>query len=96
MKDLEDLAPKQVVLVGIETHICMLQTALDLLRIGKQVFVVGDAVGARSAERHEMGLRRIEAAGAVIVHSESIVYEWLGTAEHPRFRDVLALVKEYS
>jgi nicotinamidase-related amidase len=82
------------VLVGIETHICVSQTAHDLLRTGKQVFVCADAVSARSPDRHAIGLERIRAAGAVVAHTESVVYEWMGGADHPRFRDVLRLVKE--
>ncbi|MBI5705462.1 MAG: hydrolase [Armatimonadetes bacterium] len=94
--ELVALAPKQLVIAGIETHICVLQTVLDLLRMGHRVFVVSDATGARSQDRHELGLRRMERAGAVLVHSESAVYEWLGSAQHLRFRQVLSLVKETS
>lgn len=96
LAELAAVAPRQIVVAGIETHICVLQTVLDLLRRDHRVFVVSDAVGARSQDRHELGLRRMEGTGAVLVHSESTVYEWLGSAGHERFRQVLAIVKDYA
>ncbi len=88
------LGRNQAVIVGIETPICIAQTALQLLDNGIQVVIGADATGARSAEAHAVALARMAAAGAVIATSDSIVYEWLGTAAHPRFRDVLQLMKE--
>lgn len=83
----------QIVVCGIETHICVCQTTLDLLASDFDVFVVSDAVSARSPEAHEIGLRRMSDSGAFITHSESVAYEWLEAADHPRFREVLQLVK---
>ncbi|MBX3111143.1 MAG: isochorismatase family protein [Fimbriimonadaceae bacterium] len=83
----------QVVLCGVESHICVTQTALDLLGDDHDVFVVADAVSARSAEMHDVALQRLRDVGVEVVHSESVAYEWLGSAEHEAFRDVLALVK---
>jgi hypothetical protein len=57
---------------------------------------VPDAVTSRAEESTETGLKRIAALGTTMAHSESVVYEWLGTADHPRFREVLAVVKEFS
>lgn len=91
---LEATQRRQVVLVGIETHICVSQTAHDLLQRGFEVIVCADAVGARTLDRHQIGLARIRDAGAVIAHTESMAYEWMATAERPEFRDVLKLVKE--
>jgi nicotinamidase-related amidase len=93
---LSALDPEQVVLVGIETHICVTQTAEHLIEQGTAVFVAADAVGARTAEMHAIGLARLGAWGAVLAHSESLAYEWLVTAENEKFRDALAIVKRYA
>ncbi|RYG34796.1 isochorismatase family protein [bacterium] len=86
--------PGVVLLVGVETHICVAQTALDLRAAGREVAVAADAAGARTEDRHTLGLERMRAAGVAIVHSEAVLYEWLESAEHPRFREALKLVKE--
>lgn len=83
----------QIVVTGCETHVCVLQTALGLIDAGKQVYMVRDAVGSRRAESKEAALRRLERHGAEIVTTEMAVFEWLGSAEHPRFRDAVALIK---
>ena len=64
-----------------------------LLGEGLQVFVVADAVGSRLAENKRAALRRMERYGAELVTTEMVLFEWLGTAEHPRFRDISRLVK---
>jgi nicotinamidase-related amidase len=84
----------KVVLAGIETHVCVLQTGLDLLAAGFQVFVPADAVGSRYPIDHEYGLRRLEKAGAVLTTSECCVFEWVGGADHPHFKKVSVLVQE--
>lgn len=84
---------KQVVLCGIETHICVTQTALLLRERGFDVLVAADAVAARSVLAHDIGLARMRQSGVQITHTESVVYEWMQTANHERFRDVLKLVK---
>jgi len=81
-----------VLLAGLETHVCVAQTALDLLGRGLAVFVAVDAVGARHAIDHETALRRLEAAGAILTTTEAAIFEWCGSAEHPRFQDVRRLV----
>lgn len=86
----------QAILVGIETHICVSQTAHHLLDLEFEVAVCADAVGSRSTDRHEMGLNRMREAGAAIVHTESIAYEWMHSAEHPRFREALEVVKQFA
>jgi isochorismate hydrolase len=86
----------QIVLIGIETHICISQTALDLLTKGFEVIVCADAVSARSPDRHSLGLERIRDAGAGIAHTESVAYEWMGAADSPAFREALELVKSHS
>jgi nicotinamidase-related amidase len=84
----------QVVLAGMETHVCVAQTALDLLAQGFAVFVPADAISARGGLDHEMALRRLERAGAVLTTAEAVVFEWAGSAAHPRFKDLSRLVKE--
>lgn len=83
---------ESVVLAGIETHVCILQTALDLVAKGVTVFVAVDAVGSRFAIDHEVGLRRMEQAGVVLTTSESLLFEWCQGAEHARFREVRSLI----
>jgi len=85
---------RHVVLVGVEAHVCVAQTAVDLIGAGYQVVVTADAVSSRTERRMELGLERVRAAGATLAHTEGIVYEWMRSADHPRFRDVLAIVKE--
>ncbi len=92
---LEATGRRQVVLVGIETHICVSQSAHDLLGKGFDVAIGVDAVSARTLDRHKIGLKRIRDAGAVTAHTESIAYEWMETADSPAFKGVLGIVKEY-
>jgi nicotinamidase-related amidase len=82
-----------VVLAGAEAHVCVLQTALGLLDRSRRVFVVADAIGSRRSESKKVALRRLERAGAEIVTTEMVIFEWLGTAEDPAFKSVIALVK---
>ncbi|RAI45701.1 isochorismatase family protein [Rhodoplanes roseus] len=82
-----------LVVAGCEAHVCVCQTVLGLLAIRRQVYVVRDAIGARRAESKETALRRMERNGAEIVTTEMVLFEWLETAEHPRFRDVVAMVR---
>lgn len=83
----------ELVLCGCEAHVCLGQTALGLLALGRRVIVVQDAVGSRVAESKTVALRRLERHGAEIVTTEMVAFEWLRNASHPRFREVLALVK---
>ncbi|MCL4767089.1 MAG: isochorismatase family protein [Hyphomicrobiaceae bacterium] len=82
-----------VVVAGCETHVCVLQTVMGMLDKGMQVYLVRDAVGSRTAESREAALRRAERHGAELVTTEMVVFEWLATCDHPRFREALALVK---
>jgi nicotinamidase-related amidase len=82
-----------VVVAGCEAHVCVLQTVLGLLDSGRRVFVARDAIGSRRAESKETAIRRMERHGAEIVTAEMVVFEWLGSAEHPRFREAVALIK---
>lgn len=84
---------RTLVLTGCETHICVLQTALGLIDAGRKVFVVADAVGSRSPESKRLGLERMEQAGATLVTTEMVLFEWVADARHPRFKEISALVK---
>ncbi|WP_457105879.1 isochorismatase family protein [Methylobacterium sp. P5_C11] len=86
-------ADRDLVVTGCEAHICVLQTVLGLLDAGRRAFVVRDAVGSRRTESREAALTRMAAHGAEIVTTEMVVFEWLGTARHPRFREVVKLIK---
>jgi nicotinamidase-related amidase len=81
------------VISGVETHICVLQTTLDLLGKGRQVAVVADAIAARNSLDHELGLKRMEAAGALPVTAEMLIYELLGRSDSPQFKQILPLIK---
>lgn len=84
----------KVVLTGIETHVCVLNTALDLLAANFQVYLAVDAVGSRFAIDHDVALRRLESAGAILTTAETALFEMTGGAGHPRFKQVSALVQE--
>jgi len=82
-----------VVVAGCEAHVCVLQTVLGLLDLGRRVCLVRDALGSRKPESKETAIRRLERHGAEVVTTEMVVFEWLATAQHPRFRDALQLLK---
>lgn len=83
----------QVVLCGVETHICVSQTAHDLLHAGYPVHVAADAVSSRTLEKHKLGMERIRDAGIKPCAAEAAVYEWLREAGSPEFKEILKLVK---
>ena len=83
----------QVVVCGIETHVCVSQTAHDLLQRGVEVHVPADAVGSRKEGDYRWGLERLDRAGAVVTTVESVLFELLGRAGTPEFKQVQALVK---
>jgi nicotinamidase-related amidase len=83
-----------VVVVGMETHVCVLNTALDLIEAGLHVFVPVDAVQSRYRVDHDTALRRMERAGAVLTTAETTVFEWLGGSDHPQFKAASKLVQE--
>jgi nicotinamidase-related amidase len=83
----------QVLICGIETHVCVSQTAHDLLDRGLQVHVARDAVSSRTKENRELGLRKMEDSGAILTSVEMALFELLGAAGSPEFKAVQALVK---
>lgn len=95
MAALEATSRRQVILVGIETHICVSQTALDLLAKGYEVVVCPDALSSSSQDRHKLGMERLRDAGVIPIHTEAVAYEWCHAADSPKFKDLLAVVKQF-
>jgi len=90
---LKDLARKQILLCGIETHVCIYQTAVDLLRQSFNVNVIADAVSSRTQENKQLALNRLAVEGANITCTEMALFELLKTAKHPKFRQIARLIK---
>ncbi|MCP9758474.1 hydrolase [Aquitalea sp. S1-19] len=86
------LEREQVIVCGMETHVCVLQTVLGLLQLGKQVFVVADVVGSRADSDKELGLQRMRDAGAVLVSREMVLFEMLEKSGSEQFK---AMSKKY-
>jgi len=87
-------ARPKILLAGIETHVCVLNTALDLLALDFRVYLAVDAVASRSAIDHDTALRRMERAGAVLTTAETAVFEWVGGAGTTHFKEISRLVQE--
>lgn len=83
---------KQVFLVGMEAHICVLQTAMDLQANGYQVFVIEDAVSSRAQSNHDNAMHRLRQAGVVVTNVESVIFEWLRDASHSQFKALSRLI----
>lgn len=90
---LKALNKKQVILAGMETHICVTQTAIELLAIGYQVFIATDAVCSRKISHHQNAIQRMQHAGCITTNSESISFEWLRDAKDGKFKAVSQLLK---
>jgi nicotinamidase-related amidase len=88
-----DAPISSVLLCGIEAHVCVTQTCLDLLEQDVRVFVAADAISSRTAENARLGLERMRDAGAIIVSTEMALFEWLEQAGTEEFRQILSLVK---
>jgi nicotinamidase-related amidase len=84
----------RILIVGIETHVCVLQTALDLAASGFQPYIAVDAVAARNCIDHDTALRRMESAGVILTTTEAAMFEWCRTSEAPEFKRISALAKE--
>ncbi|WP_024821918.1 MULTISPECIES: hydrolase [Aminobacterium] len=94
VKELEWHKRKQVVLWGIESHICVLATAMDLLRNGFSVWLAADACGSRKNDNHEMALQTMIQAGALVVPTETVIYQLMKRSGTPEFKALLPLFKE--
>lgn len=83
---------KQIILAGMETHICVLQTGLNLKALGYEVYVVEDAVSSRAKGNQSNAIERLRQAGVVITNVESVLFEWLGNARHADFKTLARLI----
>lgn len=93
MEQLQATGRKQILLTGIETHICVYQTAIDLLKQGYEVYVVTDAVSSRVPNNIAIGVERMKGAGAISTSTEMALFEMLGKAEGPQFKAITKIVK---
>lgn len=92
-RKLEELHRKQVLITGIETHICVYQTAIDLLSLGYEVQIVADCVSSRTQENRDLALNRMSMEGALLTSTEMVLFELLKTAKEERFKAISAIVK---
>ncbi|NIL98769.1 MAG: isochorismatase family protein [Planctomycetales bacterium] len=84
----------KLLVAGIETHVCVQQTVLDLLASGLAVFVAADATGSRCERDHEIALRRMDSAGATITTTEAAIFEWCQVAGTPQFKQISQLIRQ--
>ncbi|KAJ2826954.1 hypothetical protein GGI24_002775 [Coemansia furcata] len=92
---LEELQTKSIVLYGIESHVCVLQTCLELLEQNYDVHVLADGVSSMNYPEVDIALNRMALCGAHVVSSESVIFQLTNDSKHPDFRAISALVKEY-
>lgn len=88
--------PSEVVIVGIESHVCVTQTALDLLRAGHKVYILADGVSSCNQQEVPIALARLRTEGAIVTTSEGFLFECMGDAGIPEFREMSKLIKETS
>jgi nicotinamidase-related amidase len=93
LKEFERLGRRQVLLAGIESHVCVYQTAADLINAGCEVYAVGDAVGSRTEENLQTGLRMMERLGANPTSTETVLFELLKIAEGEKFKAISKIVR---
>lgn len=84
---------RQFILTGMETHVCVLQTAVELRQRGLEVFVVQDAVCSRHKTNYQNALQRLQQAGVIVTNTESVLFEWLRDATHPQFKTLSKLIR---
>lgn len=84
---------RQAVLAGMESHVCVLQTALELQEDGFEVFVVADATCSRHIDNWRNAMARLRQAGVIVTNTESVLFEWLRDARHEQFKTISALLK---
>jgi nicotinamidase-related amidase len=90
---LEQRGKKQILLMGIEAHVCITQTSLELVQTGYEVYVVADAVASSESHYKEWALARLRHQGVTVLPLESVFFELLGHAHHPRFKETLKIIK---
>jgi len=85
---------RKILICGIETHVCIQQTTMDLLAEGFRIYLTTDALGARHHHDHQIALRRMESSGAVLTTTEAAMFEWCETAKHDAFKTISGLVRQ--
>lgn len=93
MKKLESMDRKQILVAGIETHVCVYQTVFDLIDLEYEAHVVADAVSSRTVENKHIGLEKMRGMGAEITSVETLLFELLGDAHGEQFRDISRIIK---
>jgi nicotinamidase-related amidase len=93
LKEFERLGRRQVLLAGIESHVCVYQTAADLINAGCEVYAVGDAVGSRTEENRQVGLKMMEGLGVKPTSTETVLFELLKVAEGEKFKAISKIVR---
>ena len=83
---------KQIILTGIEAHICVLQSAIELMAAKYDVFIVTDAIASRKSTCYETALLRLNQSGCLLLNTESVLFEWLRDASHPQFKSLSKLI----
>ncbi|MDO9529526.1 MAG: hydrolase [Syntrophales bacterium] len=93
MRELKSLNRNQLLLTGIETHICVYQTTMGLLNMDYEVHIIADAVSSRTVRNRNIGLEKMQDGGASLTSTEIVLFELLKSAEHEKFREVIKIVK---
>lgn len=93
-QELRSLGPRKWLVCGIEAHVCVQQSVLDLLAEGFCIYVAADAIGSRYRIDYEMALRRMETSGATLTSVESALFEWCQDSKSPKFKQISQLVRE--
>lgn len=93
MQALEQTGRKQIIITGLEAHVCVLQTAIELLAAGYHVFVVADAICSRQRENYENAIQRLQQSGAILCNTESVMFEWLKDARHEHFKAIAGMLR---
>ena len=93
-EDLEGRGIRKILVSGIEAHVCVQQTVLDLLGAGWRVYVAVDAVGSRSEVDYRIAISRMDSAGAILTTTEAALFEWCEVAGTPQFKEISRLVRE--
>lgn len=94
LERLSDSGRRQVIIAGIEAHVCVLQTAIDLVSKNYEVYVVADAVCSRNRENYENSLSRLRHAGVIVTDTESVLFEWVRDSRHEQFKAISAMIRQ--
>jgi len=93
MQALKALNRKEILIAGIETHVCVYQTAVDLVNLGYEVQIVADAVSSRTMENKKIGLQKMRDAGVSLTSTETALFELLKVAEGKQFKEILKVIE---